>query len=51
MQSTLEKAILADYFGVVVEVVWRMDSCSMIFFRGQKFIVETADVILTELSK
>ena len=51
MKSTLEKAIFADYFGVVVELVWRTESCSMICFRGQKFIVETADLILTELSK
>jgi hypothetical protein len=47
MKSTLENAILADYFGVVVELIWRMENCSMIRFFGQKFIVETADLIPT----
>ena len=36
---------LAHYFGLPVEVISRMDSCSLIRFRGREFIVDTADLV------
>ena len=51
MNPTLENAKLADYFGLVVEVICIMENCSMIRFHGEKFIVETADLAVIEISK
>lgn len=34
----------ASYFGVKVEVIWQMAQCSLVGFRGRKFIVDTADL-------
>jgi len=39
--------ILAHYFGLSVEVISRMDNCSLIRFRGREFIVDTADLVFS----
>jgi hypothetical protein len=39
--------ILAQYFGLWVEVTSRMDSCSLIRFRRREFIVDTADLVFS----
>ena len=39
--------IRAHYFGLPVEVISRMDSCSLICFRGREFIVDTADLVFS----
>ena len=51
MKPTQRKQNLANYFGIVVEVIDRMDNYSMICFRGRKCIVETADLVVIEISK
>ena len=51
MRPTLGKVTQATYFGLLVEVICRMENCSMIRFRGKSFIVETADLIATNMSK
>ena len=51
MKSTRQKENLADYFGLLVEVIYRMENCSVIRFRGRKFIVETAGLVTIEMSK
>ncbi len=39
-----EKTMTADYMGLKVRVVSRMEHCSLICFKGQTFIVDTADL-------
>jgi hypothetical protein len=34
----------AEYFGLVVSVVARMESCSLIRYRDREFIVDTGDL-------
>jgi hypothetical protein len=38
---------LAHYFGLPVKVIIRMDSCSLIRFRGRESIVDTADLVFS----
>jgi hypothetical protein len=38
---------LAHYFGLQVEVISRMETCSLIRFRGEEFVVDTADLIFS----
>jgi hypothetical protein len=38
---------LAHYFGLLVEVLSRMESCSLIRFRGRDFIVDTTDLVFS----
>jgi hypothetical protein len=49
MKPRIQKALLADYFELVVKVIWRMENCSMICLCGERFVAETADLILTEV--
>jgi len=42
--NTKSKSEMAGYFGLDVELISRMDSCSLILFQGRKFIVDTADL-------
>ena len=49
MKSKQQKQNLADYFGLVVEVIDRMENYSMIYFHGRKCIVETADLVAIEI--
>jgi len=35
----------ADYFGLKVEVVCKMEHCSLICFQGRESIVVTADLV------
>jgi hypothetical protein len=51
MKPILEKAKLAHYFGLVIEVVCRMENYSVIRYRGRKVIIETADLAVIEKSK
>lgn len=51
MKSEQEKQNLAIYFGLVVEVIDRMEIYSMICFRGRKCIVETADLVAIAMSQ
>ena len=37
--------ITADYFGLRVEVICKLENCSLICFRGRESIVETADLV------
>ncbi len=51
MKSEQQKQNLAIYFGLVIEVIYRMENYSMICFRGRKCIVETADLVAIEMSQ
>jgi len=51
MKSKQHKEKLANYFGLVVEVIDRMENYSMICFHGRKCIVETADLVAIEMSQ
>jgi hypothetical protein len=35
---------IAEYVGLRVQVIAQMDHCSMICFKGRRFIVDTADL-------
>ena len=37
---------LASYFGLTVEVITRMENCSLIRWQDREFIVETEDLQL-----
>jgi hypothetical protein len=43
--NTKRHIITADYFGLKVEVICRMENCSLICFQGRESIVETADLV------
>jgi len=36
---------MASYFGLRVEVISRMEDCSLIRFQGREFVVDTADLV------
>ena len=38
--------VTARYFGLIVEVMQELSSCSLIRFQGREFIVDTADLVL-----
>jgi hypothetical protein len=38
---------LAHYFSLQVEVISQMQSCSLIRFRGQEFIIDTVDLVFS----
>jgi hypothetical protein len=42
--GTKEKQTIAGYFGLAVEVLCRMASCSLIRYRERVFIVDTLDL-------
>ncbi len=42
--ATREKQTVAGYFGLAVEVLSRMASCSLIRYRERVFIVDTSDL-------
>jgi len=50
MTNVKEKSIMASYFGLEVQVLVRMEACSLILCRGRKVVVETADLRSSELS-
>ena len=34
----------ATYFGIEVEILMRMNHCTLVRYKGREFIVETADL-------
>jgi len=44
MTNVKEKSIMASYFGLEVEVLVRMEACSLILCPCRKVVVETADL-------
>jgi hypothetical protein len=36
---------VASYCGLKVDVLWRMQNCSLIHFEGREFVVETSDLV------
>jgi hypothetical protein len=36
---------LASYFGLTVEIIFRMRNCTLIRWRDREFIVETGDLL------
>ncbi len=51
MKPEQQKQNLSNYFGLVIEMIYKMDNYSMIRFRGRKSIVETADLVVIEKSQ
>jgi hypothetical protein len=51
MKSKQRKQNLANYFGLVVEVIDRMENYSMICYHGRNCIVETTDLVAIEISR
>jgi hypothetical protein len=45
------KAKTAHYCGLPVEVLCRMDHCSLVRYRDREFIVNTEDLCLTQSMK
>jgi len=48
--NTKAKSTIANYFGLEVKVIVKMESWSLILYHGRKFVVETADLRSSELS-
>ena len=46
MNATAETA---NYFGLRVEVINRMEDCSLIRFQGREFVVDTADLVTIQV--
>ena len=44
MNANTENSSTTFYFGLSVEVVHRMDTCSLVRFSGQDSIVDTVDL-------
>jgi hypothetical protein len=40
--------IVARYFGLKVEVVYKLNQCSLILFRDREFVVDTRDLVFGE---
>jgi hypothetical protein len=36
---------MASYFGLTIEVIVRMENCSLIRYRGREFVVSTEDLL------
>lgn len=36
---------VASYFGLKVDVLLKMQNCSLIHFEGREFVVETSDLV------
>ena len=49
MTNVKKESTMASYFGLEVQVLVRMEACSLILCRGRKFVVETADLRSSEL--
>ena len=50
MTQTCDRTISKDmaaasYFGLEVDVLWKMQNCSLIHFEGREFVVETSDLV------
>ena len=45
METNTENLSRTFYFGLSVEVVYRMETCSLVRFSGQDSIVDTDDLI------
>jgi hypothetical protein len=43
--SAKEDRGVACYFGLVVEVICRMEYCALIRYKGQECIVDTSDLV------
>ena len=39
-------AIKAKYFGIEVDLLCQLDHCSLVYFKGRSFVVETDDLVL-----
>ncbi len=44
MNTTTDNLSRAFYFGLPVEVVYRMETCSLVLFSGQGLIVDSDDL-------
>jgi hypothetical protein len=49
MNTTL--MVKAFYFGIEVEVICRMNCCSLVHFNERSFVVDTADLVLEQSFK
>ena len=38
--------IKAKYFGIEVDLLYRLDHCSLVCFKGHSCVVDTADLVL-----
>lgn len=36
---------MAEYFGLIVEVICRMEHCALIRFGSREFVVDTSDLV------
>jgi hypothetical protein len=48
MNTNTEGLSRTFYFGLSVEVVYRMETCSWVRFSGQDLIVDTEDLVLVQ---
>ena len=39
----------ADYLGLLVEVIHRLEECSLIRFEDREFVVDTSDLVFGEV--
>jgi hypothetical protein len=49
--SAKESRSTVNYFGLSVEVICQLESCSLIRFNGQESIVETKDLVCSKSLK
>jgi hypothetical protein len=45
MNTNVKNLTMTDYFGLPVEIVHKMESCSVIRFGDRNFIVDTGDLV------
>ena len=50
MNATANKT-RATYFGLRVEVIYKMECCSLIRYQGRDFIVDTLDLAISRSVK
>ena len=45
LMATTNSTVMATYFGLKVEVLMKMEHCSLVRFREQELVVETNDLV------
>lgn len=51
LMNATAKRTTANYFGLRVEVIHKMECCSLIRYQGRQFIVETIDLAISRSVK
>jgi hypothetical protein len=49
-KTTSKDMAVASYFGLRVDVLWKMENCSIIHFQNGEFVVETSNLVFQRIA-